>query len=268
MSDATKEDIRTSVRERYKQSAQQSESCCGGGSSCSCGSQSSESFGYSAAELSSLPDGADLSLGCGNPTAIAGLKEGETVLDLGSGAGIDCFLAAARVGESGSVIGVDMTPEMLSKARKNAQSGGYHNVDFRLGEIENLPVRDGSVDAIISNCVINLSPDKPRVFAEAHRVLKTGGRISVSDLVLKSPLPAELRDNMALLTGCIAGAIPKAQYLDAIESAGFASVTVESESAYAKFEHLSSLAREAGIDDEATRLIADTVVSVTITAIK
>jgi len=266
MSDMVDEKIRTSVRERYGKTALQEESCCGG--SCSCNSPSSETFGYTADELASLPEGADLSLGCGNPTAIAALKEGETVLDLGSGAGIDCFLASARVGATGKVIGVDMTHEMLHRARENAERGGYRNVEFRLGEIENLPVADSSVDVIISNCVINLSPDKTRVFAEAFRVLREGGRMTVSDLVLNAPLPAELRGNMALLTGCIAGAWLKSDYLDAMKAAGFSTVTVEKETNYAKFEHLSSLARDAGIDDELTHLIADTVVSVTITAVK
>lgn len=266
MSDTKSESIHISVRDRYKGVALRSESCCGGESSCGC--DSSEAIGYTADELASLPEGADLALGCGNPTAIAGLGEGETVVDLGSGAGIDCFLASSRVGPSGHVIGVDMTPEMLHKARKNASQGNYKNVEFRLGEIEHLPVSDNSVDVIISNCVINLSPDKKQVFREAFRVLKPGGRLVVSDLVLKKQLPEDLRENVALLTGCIAGAMQKDNYLADMEAAGFASVTVDSESQHAKFEHLSSLAREAGIDDRGTRIIADTVVSVTVSAVK
>jgi SAM-dependent methyltransferase len=268
MAMTTDDEIRTSVRKRYAQSAMNSEPCCGGSEQASCCSPGSTHFGYSAAELASLPEGADLSLGCGNPTGIASLREGETVLDLGSGAGIDCFLASVRVGASGSVIGVDMTPEMLTRARENARKGGYENVEFRLGEIENLPVANDTVDVVISNCVVNLSPEKGRVFAEAYRVLKPGGRVMVSDLVLAGPLPERLRGNQELLTGCITGAMPKDEYLEAIRSAGFASVQVESESAYVKYEHLSGLAREAGIDDEATRIIADTVLSVTVSARK
>jgi len=176
--------------------------------------------------LIAVPDGANLGLGCGNPVALASLSEGETVMDLGSGAGFDCFLAANRVGKKGRVIGVDMTPEMLEKARENAAKGGYDNVEFRLGEIENLPAVDNSVDAVISNCVINLSPDKGRVFAEAFRVLKPGGRLMVSDIVILRELPDFIRKSAAAYVGCISGALLKDEYIGMIEKAGFGKVTV------------------------------------------
>jgi ubiquinone/menaquinone biosynthesis C-methylase UbiE len=185
--------------------------------------------GYSAEELSSIPSDADLGLGCGNPAALAGLGKGETVLDLGSGAGIDCFLAARKVGPSGRVIGVDMTPEMLDRARENARTGGYKNVEFRLGEIENLPAADASVDVIISNCVINLSTDKERVFREAFRVLRPGGRLMVSDLVLKKPLPRAIRESVEVYVACVAGAMVKDDYLAAMRKAGFRKIEVVSE---------------------------------------
>jgi arsenite methyltransferase len=269
----TNDDVRTSVRERYSAIAATSGSCCGGSGStddsCGCGrSQSSPDIGYTPAELATLPDGADLALGCGNPTAIAGISAGETVLDLGSGGGIDCFLASTRVGPTGKVIGVDMTAEMISRARANATRGGYGNVEFRLGEIENIPAADSSVDLIISNCVINLSPDKDRVFAEAYRVLKPGGRLMISDPVLAKSLPEGLKDNVALLTGCVSGAMLKDDYLAAIRNAGFPTVTVETEARYAKKEHLASLAADAGIDDETVALIAQSVFSITVAARK
>jgi len=273
MSQTTSDDVRGSVRDRYRKVAIASQSCCGGGeaesASCGCGSApTSTGFGYTATELATLPEGADLSLGCGNPTAIAGISPGETVLDLGSGAGIDCFLASTRVGPTGRVIGVDMTAEMLSKARANAERGGYDNVEFRLGEIENIPVADSSIDLIISNCVINLSPDKGRVFAEAFRVLKPGGRLMISDPVLLNTLPERVKDNVDLLTGCISGAMLKEEYLAEILKAGFATVRIEKESQYAKEEHLAPLAVQAGIDPETTALVAASVVSVTVFAQK
>jgi ubiquinone/menaquinone biosynthesis C-methylase UbiE len=189
-------------------------------------------IGYTPEELKSIPENADLGLGCGNPAALAGLKKGETVLDLGSGAGIDCFLAAAKVGPSGRVIGVDMTPEMLDRARENARKNGYGNVEFRLGEIENLPAADNSVDVIISNCVINLSTDKSRVFREAYRVLRPGGRMMVSDLALKKPLPKAIRDSVEAYVACIAGALIKDEYLGAVRAAGFKDIEVVSEKAF------------------------------------
>ncbi len=182
--------------------------------------------------MRSVPDGANLGLGCGNPTALASLKRGETVLDLGSGAGFDCFLAAREVGPEGRVIGVDMTPEMVEKARGNARRGGYANVEFRLGEIENLPVADGSVDVVISNCVINLSPEKRKVFDEAYRALKPGGRLLISDLVLSKPIPESVKNSASAYVGCIAGATSKEEYLATIAAAGFRDVGVAEESSF------------------------------------
>ncbi len=192
----------------------------------------SMAVGYSAEELQAIPEAARMGLGCGNPTALASLKEGEVVLDLGAGGGIDCFLAAVAVGKTGKAIGVDMTPEMLHRARDNARSGGYDNVEFRLGEIENLPVADGTVDAVISNCVINLSPDKERVFNEAYRVLKPGGRVMVSDIVLTKELPEDIRNSLEAYAGCVAGASRKEDYLATIAGAGFENVEVVSEQAF------------------------------------
>jgi arsenite methyltransferase len=171
-----------------------------------------------------VPEGANLGLGCGNPVALATLKKGETVLDLGSGAGFDAFLSANRVGKTGRVIGVDMTPEMMETACENAKKGGYKNVEFRLGDIESLPVDDNSIDVIISNCVINLSPDKPKVFKEAFRALKPGGRLMVSDIVLLKELPASLKESAEAYVGCVAGASKKDEYLKMIKDAGFKSV--------------------------------------------
>jgi arsenite methyltransferase len=229
-----KNEIKKNVREGYASVAKQSTSCCTPSTSC-CGNPSqtiSKAIGYSEQEMSSVPEGANLGLGCGNPVALASLKEGETVLDLGSGAGFDCFLAAQRVGEKGKVIGVDMTPEMVDKARENASEGNYHNVEFRLGEIENLPVADNSADVVISNCVINLSPDKPRVFKEAFRAIKPGGRLMVSDIVLLKELPTFIKDSMVAYVGCISGAMMKNEYLSAIESAGFDDIQVVDEAIF------------------------------------
>lgn len=202
-------------------------SCCG--ASPHLAHDISHALGYKEEELASVPEGANLGLGCGNPTALASLQEGETVLDLGSGAGFDCFLAANAVGVNGTVIGVDMTPEMIDKARENARKGGYSNVDFRLGDLEHLPVADNSVDVIISNCVINLAPDKAAVFGEAFRVLKPGGRFVVSDIVLLKELPRALRDSAAGYVGCISGAVMKGVYLETIRAAGFTDVHITEE---------------------------------------
>jgi len=231
-----KEEIITVVRLGYAQVARGDGSCCGPQASGCCGidltKEISKGIGYSEEEMNSVPDGANLGLGCGNPVALASLKEGEAVLDLGSGAGFDCFLASSRVGEKGRVIGVDMTPEMLEKARENAANGGYANVEFRLGEIENLPVADNQVDIIISNCVINLSPDKEQVFREAYRVLKPGGRLMVSDIVLLEALPGTIQKSVAAYIGCLAGAALKEQYLDAVKQAGFKNVMIIDESSF------------------------------------
>ncbi len=214
------ERIHEAVREGYSRVAEQG---CGCG--CSCGADAGEisgRIGYTVEEMESVPTGANLGLGCGNPVALADLAQGETVLDLGSGAGFDAFIAARAVGESGHVIGVDMTPAMLARARENARTGGYGNVEFRLGEIEHLPVADGSVDAVISNCVINLSPEKGQVFVEAFRVLKPGGRLLVSDIVMVGELPERVRQSIAAYVGCIAGAVSRERYLALIRHAGFA----------------------------------------------
>jgi arsenite methyltransferase len=221
------EENRQQVREGYARVALEQSSCCGSSAT----HQESCRVGYSEAELGAVPEGANMGLGCGNPVTLASLKEGETVIDLGSGGGLDCFLAAKKVGKAGRVIGVDMTPEMIDKARRNAKMGNYSNVEFRLGEIENLPVADNSADAIISNCVINLTTNKKRVFQEAFRVLKPGGRVMISDLVLLKELPPHLRKRIDS-TSCITGAILKEKYLEIVRAAGFQNVRVTSEKQY------------------------------------
>jgi SAM-dependent methyltransferase len=226
------EKIRKHVRERYAGIAKKGGACCGPSACCGGADPAEEAsgrIGYSEEEMKSVPEGANLGLGCGNPIALASLEEGETVMDLGSGAGFDCFLAARAVGPSGGVIGVDMTPEMVEKARGNAKQGGYGNVEFRLGEIEHLPAADNSVDAIISNCVINLSTAKEKVFAEAYRVLKPGGRAMISDIVLSGDLPESVADSLAAHAGCIAGAIRKDDYLRLLKNAGFRDIEVVQE---------------------------------------
>jgi len=200
-----KKDIKKVVRDGYAKIARKSSSCCSVNSCCGSAKEISKSVGYSVKEINAVPDGANLGLGCGNPVALASLKKGEVVLDLGSGAGFDAFLAAQRVGESGRVIGVDMTQEMIKKATENARKAGYTNVEFRLGEIERLPVEDNSIDIVISNCVINLSPDKRRVFREAFRVLRPGGRLMVSDLVLIKELPKTIKNRLMLMWGALPG---------------------------------------------------------------
>lgn len=232
-------DIKEAVRGRYAEAATQGTSCCaptaGGNAGCGCATGAGGAtidttrLGYSAADLDALPDGADLGLGCGNPLAMLELREGETVLDLGSGAGIDCFIASKRVGKSGRVIGVDMTPEMVARARRNAAAAGVSGVEFRLGEIEHLPVADASVDAIISNCVINLVPNKRQVFADAFRVLRPGGRLSVSDIVLLGEIPVQLRDSVEAYVACLSGAVLRDDYLAMMADAGFADVRVTDE---------------------------------------
>jgi arsenite methyltransferase len=216
--------VKKIVRESYgKVAKRKTSSCCG---SSPTAEEVSKAIGYSTEELSSIPDAANMGLGCGNPTAIASLKEGETILDLGAGGGLDCFLAAQKVGQSGRVIGVDMTADMIDLARDNAAKNDFTNVEFRLGEIENLPVADNTVDVIISNCVINLSPEKQRVYDEAFRVLKPGGRISISDIVLLKDLSEAIKNNEALLAGCVAGAELKNKYIELISNAGFENIEV------------------------------------------
>ena len=230
-----KKDIQKEVKKKYGGIAAGSGSCCCSANSGCCGTapsaeELSAGVGYSAADLAVIPEGANLGLGCGNPVALASLRPGETVLDLGSGGGIDCFLAARRVGPGGRVIGVDMTEEMIRLAGENAAKSGLENVEFRLGEIEHLPLEDNSVDAAISNCVINLSTDKEQVFREVYRVLKPGGRLMVSDIVLDAELPAKVKSSVAAYTGCIGGALPRAEYLAAMTRAGFMQVEVVAES--------------------------------------
>jgi SAM-dependent methyltransferase len=223
--------IKEMVRARYGGIAAASDaSCCAPSSSC-CGPEATSDdkarrMGYSEAELAAVPDGANLGLGCGNPQVIAAMQPGEVVVDLGSGAGFDCFLAARQVGDTGRVIGIDMTHEMLAKARDNASRIGASNVEFRLGELEHLPVADNAADVVISNCVINLVPDKAQVFREAFRVLKPGGRLGVSDIVGTAPLPADLAADPELVCGCVAGAAPAKRIEEWLAAAGFTDVRV------------------------------------------
>lgn len=235
MTDAKHDELRRQVREGYGAIAVAGAGGCAPGCCAPSVEGLSRAIGYSDAELAAAPEGANLGLGCGNPQALASLAAGETVLDLGSGAGFDCFLAARQVGETGRVIGVDMTPDMVSKARASAAQGGYGNVEFRLGEIEHLPVSDASVDVILSNCVINLSPDKPQVFREAFRVLRPGGRLALSDTVALAPLPEALRNDPVLYTCCIAGAPAMGELKEWLAAAGFADVRIVPKGASSEF---------------------------------
>ena len=256
-------DIRAAVREKYGNIVSQSGGC-GCGPTC-CGGASdvdtiAVQIGYSPEDLDYIPAQSNLGLGCGNPLEYANVKAGETILDLGSGAGLDCFLAAREVGKTGRVIGVDMTAEMIERARENARGGAFTNVEFRLGEIEHLPVADASVDAVISNCVINLSPDKPQVFREAFRALKPGGRLVVSDLVLTRRISSALRESVEAYVGCVAGALQKDEYLTAMREAGFSSVEIARENRY-----------EIGLEslgDALQKEAYESVVSIKVRAIK
>jgi arsenite methyltransferase len=271
------QEIKKKVKEGYGRVALENTSCCGAPSSC-CGSGASiqtigEMIGYSKEEMSQVPEGANLGLGCGNPVALATLREGQTVLDLGSGAGFDCFLAAKAVGEKGRVIGVDMTPEMVKKAWENAKKGGYQNVEFRLGDIEYLPVIDDSVDVILSNCVVNLSPNKPKVFSEAFRVLKPGGKLTLSDVVLLRPLPPALAGSAAAYLGCVAGASLKSDYLEMLNAAGFADVQVVGESPFYLGEMetdpiVRTIIEEAKLTPDKIREVGESIVSVKVVATK
>ncbi len=223
------QEIKSFIKEKYGEIARvNSSGCCGAGSSCCNVNPDTAALliGYSQNELNLIPEGSNMGLGCGNPQAIAGLKEGETVLDLGSGAGFDCFLASKAVGKSGRVIGVDMTREMVEKAIQLAAEMQYNNVEFRLGEIENIPVEDNLVDVIMSNCVINLSPDKPGVFKEAFRVLKKGGRLAISDIVATAALPEDIKNDLALHASCIAGAELIENIESMLQDAGFKEIRI------------------------------------------
>ncbi len=268
-------EIRSAVRERYGRYAESEPAgaACGCGPSSCCGDEPIESTvqWYDDAAIAGLPvEVTGLSLGCGDPVTLAELQPGQTVLDLGSGGGIDCFLAARKVGPLGLVIGVDMTPAMLEKARANREKIGAENVDFRLGEIEHLPVADASVDVIISNCVINLSPDKPQVFREAHRVLKPGGKLAVSDMVTDGHLPEYIKSNLSAWAGCVAGALDIRDYIAAIEAAGFVNVNYTSE--YFPPETVDQAVEELGeairIEDRSDPSIYQAIFSARISAQK
>lgn len=271
------EKIKKVVREGYAKVAKKEASCCVPADTC-CGSTDlaqdiSRKIGYTNEELTSVPEGANLGLGCGNPVALASLAEGETVLDLGSGAGFDCLLAANKVGKKGKVIGVDMTPEMLEKARQNARKGDYENVEFRLGEIENIPATDDSVDVIISNCVINLSPDKKRVFNEAFRVLKPGGRLMISDMALLKELPDFIKNSIEAYVGCLSGALMKDEYLQAITGAGFSEVKIVDETYFpidciANDPTAKAVINKMNLSAEKIKDIASSVVSIKVQGIK
>lgn len=233
-----KEKIKKFVKERYSKIAKENKGCC---PSCGCDAvEQTKRIGYSQEDLGKIPKEAVMGLGCGNPTALADLKEGETVLDLGAGGGIDVFLAANKVGPKGFVIGVDMTREMINRANELARKSGYKNVEFRLGEIEGLPVEDNSIDLIISNCVINLSPDKLKTYKEAYRVLKPGGRILISDLVTEGKLPEEIIMSFEAWISCISGALEKKEYLNTIKKAGFKNISIVSQNTF----------YEPGLDDK------------------
>jgi arsenite methyltransferase len=250
--------VREAVRDRYAQIVTTGSSCCGGSLDRKTGDEESLRLGYTEEDLASVPEGANLGLGCGNPQAIAALKPGEVVVDLGAGAGFDCFLAARAVGPTGKVIGVDMTSEMVQKARQNARESHYEHVEFRLGEIEHLPIADGTADVVISNCVINLSPDKPAVYAETFRVLKPGGRLAVSDVVATAELPTEWRENMRLLSSCISGASTVDEVRSMLERAGFVDIVIEPK----------DQSREFIQDWEPGRKLEDYVLSASMTATK
>ena len=271
------EEIKRVVREGYAKVAKEEKvfsvpltSCCGGAS---LAGEISKKIGYTEHDLATVPEGANLGLGCGNPVALASLHEGDIVLDLGAGAGFDCFLAAQRVGVSGRVIGVDMTPEMIAKARENAQKSNYNNVEFRLGEIEHLPVADNSVDVTISNCVINLVPDKRATFAEIFRVLKPGGRLMISDIVLLKELPDFIKNSAAAYVGCISGALMKDEYLKTIREAGFEAVQIVEETIFpiecmANDATAQAIVKDAGLSPERITEVEHSVASIKVRGIK
>jgi arsenite methyltransferase len=270
-------EIKRAVREGYARIAKQATSHYASRSCCGCADvpeEISKRLGYTEEEIMAAPPESNLGLGCGNPVALASLNEGEIVLDMGAGAGFDCFLASTRVGETGKVIGVDMTSEMVEKARANARKGGYTNIDFRQGDLENMPVADNYVDVVISNCVINLVPNKNRAFKEAFRVLKPGGRLAVSDVVLLKELPEFVKKSTEAYIGCLAGAIMKDDYLDVIQSVGFKDINVAEEATF-PIESLvccdsseQVIANVPKISKQQLREVADSVLSIKISAVK
>ncbi len=271
-------EIKKIVRDGYARIAVQGSTCCGPVNSSCCGNltsanEISKNLGYTDAELLTVPEGSNLGLGCGNPTGIASLKEGEIVLDLGSGAGFDCFLAAQKVGKRGRVIGVDMTPEMIEKARENAEKGKYENVEFRQGEIEKLPVENNSVDVVISNCVINLSPDKKQVFNEAFRVLKQSGRLTLTDIVILKELPDFIKNSFKAYVGCISGAVMKDKYLKLIKEAGFEEITITDESLFPVELVINDpiaqkIIKKENISTEELEKVSNSIVSIKLTCTK
>ncbi len=262
--ETNKEDVREAIRRNYAQVAAEGAGmgCCAGG--CCCGGaaasiqNSSNNLGYTHDDLSNIPQEANMGLGCGNPVAFASLQEGETVLDLGCGGGLDCFIASRKVGKSGYVIGVDMTPDMISLARRNSEKGGFSNVDFRLGEIEHLPVADASVDVVISNCVVNLSLDKDQVIKEVFRVLKKNGRLSISDVVATTKLPEQIKRDLDLISSCIGGAEYIEDLRQMLQNAGFTDVRLTPK------ENSKEIVESWGLADG----IVDYVASYNIEAIK
>ena len=264
-------EIREMVRDGYTNVAERASSCCGGTPPHA--ADTARKLGYSEDEIEAAPEGANLGLGCGNPTAIDSLRPGEVVLDLGSGAGFDAFLAARQVGPTGRVIGVDMTDAMLEKARENARKAGYVNVEFRKGYIEQLPLEDESVDVILSNCVINLSPEKHRVYCDAYRVLRPGGRLMVSDIVLERQLPEEILRSVEAYIGCVAGASVRAEYMQAIDKAGFREVRIEGETPFGELISLDDplvcdAMKSVGLTTDQVKDLLEAVTSVRIVALK
>jgi len=269
-------EIKRAVKEGYARIAKQATSYYASRGCCGCSDVSEEicrRLGYSEEEIQAAPPESNLGLGCGNPVSLATLKEGETVLDMGSGAGFDCFLASTKVGSSGKVIGVDITSEMVDKARANARKAGYSNIDFRQGDLENMPVADNYVDVVISNCVINLVPNKKMVFKEAFRVLKPGGRLAVSDVVLQRELPEFVKRSTEAYIGCLAGAIMKEEYLEIIKNVGFQDIRVVAESSFPIESLICETAESARVESpkisaEQLEEVADSVLSIKISAVK
>lgn len=271
------DEIKEKIKEGYRKIARGESGSCQAAEKIGGAESRAEDYGktigYSLDELQSVPEGVNLGVGCGNPVALASLHEGETVLDLGSGAGLDCFLAAQKVGPTGKVIGVDMTLEMVDRARRSAEEGGYTNVEFKLGEIENLPIDDNSIDSVISNCVINLSPDKQKVFQEAFRVLKPGGRMMISDIVLTQDLPRSIKESIEGYHACVSGAMVRDKYLCCIETAGFQGIKIVDQTPF-PLELLINdptakvILEEAKIDLSEAKKISESIVSLKVQAYK